>query len=180
MGQRPVSDLEKHISEPPQLAQSGIFHPLHERRIQEPGVRSRRSAYCPLPTVLRRPVEGLRPFALTQQAITSDTSVHTITIFVKDKMACTLQPTNQDKTSRLFPARRKKSQMRSVDLSEIVPARNKKFRGLPRLDTPLLAQEGARGWSSWLWCSASHRDRGSGCPLTPPTTARTEPYTGVP
>jgi hypothetical protein len=27
-GQRPVSDLEKHISEPPQLVQGGVFHPL--------------------------------------------------------------------------------------------------------------------------------------------------------
>ena len=33
MGQRPVSDPKKHIREPPQLAQAGIFHPLHEQRI---------------------------------------------------------------------------------------------------------------------------------------------------
>jgi hypothetical protein len=33
MGQRPVSDLEKHINEPPQLAQAGIFHPLHDHRV---------------------------------------------------------------------------------------------------------------------------------------------------
>ena len=32
MDQRPVSDLEKHIRAPPQLAQAGIFHPLHEHR----------------------------------------------------------------------------------------------------------------------------------------------------
>jgi hypothetical protein len=32
MDQRPVSDLEKHISEPPQLAQAGIFYVLHEHR----------------------------------------------------------------------------------------------------------------------------------------------------
>jgi len=33
MGQRPVSDLEKHIREPPQLAQAGIFHPLQKHRV---------------------------------------------------------------------------------------------------------------------------------------------------
>ena len=32
-GQRIISDLEKHIPDPPQLAEPGIFHPLHERRI---------------------------------------------------------------------------------------------------------------------------------------------------
>ena len=84
MGQRPVSDLEKHIREPPQLAQAGIFHPLHEQRIfvlgsQESGARSQKSgarskesatayclllsAFCLLPSAycllfygLRRPV----------------------------------------------------------------------------------------------------------------------------
>jgi hypothetical protein len=30
--ERPVSDPKKHIREPPQLAQAGIFHSLHERR----------------------------------------------------------------------------------------------------------------------------------------------------
>jgi hypothetical protein len=50
MSQRPVSDLEKHISEPQQLAQAGIFHPLHEQRVQESGVRSQESAFCLLPS----------------------------------------------------------------------------------------------------------------------------------
>jgi hypothetical protein len=33
MDQRPVSDPEEHIREPPQLAQAEIFHPLHEQGI---------------------------------------------------------------------------------------------------------------------------------------------------
>jgi hypothetical protein len=33
LGQRPFSDPDQHIGEPPQLAQAGIFHPLHEQRI---------------------------------------------------------------------------------------------------------------------------------------------------
>jgi hypothetical protein len=72
MGQRPVSDLEKHISEPPQLAQAGIFHPLHERCVQKSGVRGQKSgvsilptALCLLPTVLWFALSrciGPRPF----------------------------------------------------------------------------------------------------------------------
>jgi hypothetical protein len=31
-GQCPISNPEKHIREPPQWAQAGIFHPLHEHR----------------------------------------------------------------------------------------------------------------------------------------------------
>ena len=41
-GQRPVSDPEKHIREPPQLAQAGIFHPLHEQRFFVLGSHQRR------------------------------------------------------------------------------------------------------------------------------------------
>ena len=33
MGQRPVPDLDQRVGEPPQLAQAGIFHSLHEHRV---------------------------------------------------------------------------------------------------------------------------------------------------
>jgi hypothetical protein len=46
MDQRSVSDLEKHIREPPQLAQIGIFHPLHKRRVQKSGVSILPTALC--------------------------------------------------------------------------------------------------------------------------------------
>jgi hypothetical protein len=33
LGEGPVADLEKHIIEPPQLAQAGIFHYLQDHRV---------------------------------------------------------------------------------------------------------------------------------------------------
>ena len=33
LGQRPVPDLDQDVGEPPQLAQAGVFHPLHEHGI---------------------------------------------------------------------------------------------------------------------------------------------------
>jgi hypothetical protein len=60
--QRPVSDLEKHIREPPQLAQAGIFHSLHERRVHQSGVSLLPTAFCLLPTVLWvTPTRCIRP-----------------------------------------------------------------------------------------------------------------------
>jgi len=41
LGQRPVSDLDQHIGQPPQLAQAGIFHPPHEQRIWVVGSHQR-------------------------------------------------------------------------------------------------------------------------------------------
>ena len=54
--------------------------------------------------------------------------------------------------------------------------------GLPRLHIPLLLQEGARGWSSWLWCRASKRSAGSsrgGSGCTAPTGKSSSPRCGL-
>jgi hypothetical protein len=66
MGQGPVSALGKHTREPPQLAQAGIFHPPHEHRVQQSGVRSQESEVGVLPTAhCSTPTRciGPRPFA---------------------------------------------------------------------------------------------------------------------
>jgi hypothetical protein len=81
MDQRPVSDLEKRIGEPPQLVPAGIFHPLHKHRafvVRSSAVPLYRSA----------------AHRTGQRARASGTSVHTIITFVKNKMTYTLQPTN--------------------------------------------------------------------------------------
>jgi hypothetical protein len=44
LGQRPLSDLDQHIGQPPQLAQAGILHPLRALCVLKPSTRRARSA----------------------------------------------------------------------------------------------------------------------------------------
>jgi len=97
MGERPVSDPEKQIRDPPQLAQAGIFHPPHEHRVQQSGVSLLPTALCLLRTVLwfaPTPLYRSAVLHVSQRVLALQFSITRLLILSRSKLAYTLIPIN--------------------------------------------------------------------------------------